>query len=760
MDVGDLISHLRLDNKPFKKALRQSSQEAKAAFGMTEKVARESSRSMGRSYDDFSRRSVAAGNRMAKGWWKTFGKVAVGFTIAYRAMNAFEEGLKALIRTFVSGRQVIDDFRMAIVEVAASLQMLTEQPSIEGLEAYYKFAKAVFEDLEIIAAKHISTGEDLRNAYAKLATMGIVPQTEVQLEQMARLVDLVIIQTKGLDKQRQLRTEIQALVLGEMRQGAVVARMMSQRIANFDDLIERMEEETDVAEKTKIMFEGIGKVLDAVGSVSKDIQKTHTALWTTLMAVLNKIQRAGLLQMYEDLLSLMIGIRDTLMDQNGLTEQATVIAWTYHKAWATTWNAIKPIALILADIVYWSNKLLGFTAILKGWAGLIVIISAGMEKINALIMQDLYDPLALYNRLLDINTRMDKALTDIFITQEEFRKKYMKGLKTDLEELRKFLEDLRTGTKDIEFEIKWGEEKITEEFWVDLTHYAKKYRLEMEVLNKAVEIFGKKGKKTLEAWTEAVKEAYIEIAKLRSAIEYAPPFDWEEWLDLGIDTMEAYIAKAKELAALEYAPPFDWEEWLPSIKRDLSLMEELYKNYLANVQSAFADAFSDLFFDAMKGKFEDWKDYVLAILDSILRALTDLYAQMVALEIMKKTAKMWAGGTSFGASMHGGGIIGQDRGPFRTVPISTFADVPRAHTGLLPSEIPIIARRDEGIFTPAQMKALGKSEGDNYNIVINAVDAKSFADLTNRNPQAILNPFKKALRSGDRELRGAIRNTV
>ena len=181
LDAGDLIAHLRLDNKPFKTAMKQSSQQAKAAFGMTEKAAKDSSRRMGESIKDFGRTSTDTSNKMAKGWWKTFGKVAVGFTIAYRAMNAFEEGLKKLIGTFVSGRQVIDDFRMAIVEVAASLQMLTDQPTTEGLEAYYEFARSVFEDLELIAAKHISTGEDLRNAYAKLATMGIVPQTEQQL---------------------------------------------------------------------------------------------------------------------------------------------------------------------------------------------------------------------------------------------------------------------------------------------------------------------------------------------------------------------------------------------------------------------------------------------------------------------------------------------------------------------------------------------------------------------------------------------------
>ena len=57
--------------------------------------------------------------------------------------------------------------------------------------------------------------------------------------------------------------------------------------------------------------------------------------------------------------------------------------------------------------------------------------------------------------------------------------------------------------------------------------------------------------------------------------------------------------------------------------------------------------------------------------------------------------------------MHGGGIIGSDSTPFRLVDSSVFAHAPRAHSGLLPGEQPIIARPGEGVFTPGQMRAIG-----------------------------------------------------
>ena len=470
MEAGDLISHLRLDNKQFKKSLRESEQHAKASFDTTKKAVKDLSRRLEESVENFGKRSANVSNKVAKNWWRTFGEVAVGFTIAYRAMNAFEEGLKKLIGTFITGRQAIDDFRMAIVEVAASLQMLTEEPSIEGLETYYKFAKGVFNDLEVIAAKHISTGEDLRNAYAKLATMGIVPQTEKQLEQMARLVDLIIIQTKGLDKQRQIRTELQAFVLGEMRQGAVMARMMSQRIEGYDELIDRMQQETSVAKRTQMILGGTEKVLNAIGSVSKDIQKTHTALWTTLTAILNKIQRVGLLQMYEDLLDLMIGIRDALMDQNGLTDLGIKLATTYHTVWASVWGTAKAVFKVLRDILWIMSPL---ATLLKYAAATTVVIAAGWEKIGAIFMMDLLHPESLAIRLTNIHDEMIKTLDDILMSQEEMQAKYTKQLKAYRDEMSDTLSKLAAGQdeasdKAIKALEKWieGIESLEEKYLV------------------------------------------------------------------------------------------------------------------------------------------------------------------------------------------------------------------------------------------------------------------------------------------------------
>jgi len=58
--------------------------------------------------------------------------------------------------------------------------------------------------------------------------------------------------------------------------------------------------------------------------------------------------------------------------------------------------------------------------------------------------------------------------------------------------------------------------------------------------------------------------------------------------------------------------------------------------------------------------------------------------------------------------LHGGGIVGSEATFTRYVHPAHFNDAPRFHTGgIAGDEVPIIARKGEGVFTAGQMAALG-----------------------------------------------------
>jgi hypothetical protein len=68
------------------------------------------------------------------------------------------------------------------------------------------------------------------------------------------------------------------------------------------------------------------------------------------------------------------------------------------------------------------------------------------------------------------------------------------------------------------------------------------------------------------------------------------------------------------------------------------------------------------------------------------------------------------GNMDYGLFFHGGGIVGADRVRMSPVANDTFTRAPRFHSGLMPDEFPAILQKGEGVFTPAQMKALGGSK--------------------------------------------------
>ena len=79
---------------------------------------------------------------------------------------------------------------------------------------------------------------------------------------------------------------------------------------------------------------------------------------------------------------------------------------------------------------------------------------------------------------------------------------------------------------------------------------------------------------------------------------------------------------------------------------------------------------------------------------------------------------------------HEGGISGDEGRQRRFVPRAMFAHAPRAHSGIGPGEMPVIVNRDEGIFTPGQMRAMGRG-GRSGTVVyapntVNSLDDDSF----------------------------------
>jgi len=236
------------------------------------------------------------------------------------------------------------------------------------------------------------------------------------------------------------------------------------------------------------------------------------------------------------------------------------------------------------------------------------------------------------------------------------------------------------------------------------------------------------------------------------------------------DLMGQFYARKREDISLDEETGYaSWLEEQEEASRYMIALSE-------RTAEAMEQNFSDLFFDAMSGKLKSFEDYARAIFQSIQRAAADILGQMMKETLFGKAGDSGGGfigslfsdfGSLFGAGSEYGGSENAVIGEYGTTAFGM------AGGGTITEPIFGVGRsgrrykfgegnRWEDV-NPRGSSTGGipaSSGGDTYHVTIVAADAKSFADLADRNPQAIIAPFRKALRSGDKGLRADIRGVL
>jgi len=99
---------------------------------------------------------------------------------------------------------------------------------------------------------------------------------------------------------------------------------------------------------------------------------------------------------------------------------------------------------------------------------------------------------------------------------------------------------------------------------------------------------------------------------------------------------------------------------------------------------------------------------------SVIRILEEMIVKMLLARALSAALGAFGGGgaapgynpNSTSGLYHGGGMMDEPSG-VRSVHPGAFMNAPRFHSGIGPDEMPAIIRRDEGVFTPGQMRAMG-----------------------------------------------------
>jgi hypothetical protein len=247
---------------------------------------------------------------------------------------------------------------------------------------------------------------------------------------------------------------------------------------------------------------------------------------------------------------------------------------------------------------------------------------------------------------------------------------------------------------------------------------------------------------------ESNREIEIERAKIASIADLKSTAIMDETA-LAEEKLRAYIEESNREIEVE--------------KNAFNVMTELSER----TAWAMQENFSTFFFSAMKGELTSFKDLALSIFDTVLKAFADMAAQMAVQKLFGVALGAFGGGAGAalggfsmtGASVtHTGGLMGTTPTPKRNVPSWMFNGAPRLHGGLAGDEFPAILQRGETVI-PKNGNASGGMTS-NVNINISATDAASFADMTSRNPEAIIYPIMKGIQEGNMPLIRALRGAM
>jgi len=182
-------------------------------------------------------------------WWQRFGQVALGFTIAYRAMNLFEEGLRRVIGLFGEAISLSGDLAAMQGKMAAYLSLYGQAAG--GFVETFRRAQGFVDAFARAAVKATTPMADLQEGFTELLKYGkVVPRSLVPA--YTAFFDFIAnIAATNRDYAKQIRSEIRGLMTGAHRAGNVLLFVIERR---FDKA---------VAERIKSMIDA-GKTLDDV----------------------------------------------------------------------------------------------------------------------------------------------------------------------------------------------------------------------------------------------------------------------------------------------------------------------------------------------------------------------------------------------------------------------------------------------------------------------------------------------------------------
>lgn len=241
---------------------------------------------------------------------------APGFAIATASIAAFYTAVRTLTGEFVNGLKAVEDYEVKVASMTGFMvtfnKSVTQANASEIYRASTTEARKLVDAMEVLDARTVATGKDLTTMAEQFIKGGVKIDVTNKgtLDGFANIANALKLMTQGQNQEIQMRQEIRALVMGQLRDTNLLAKTLESIDPNIKENIKLWKQQGT-------LIENVGKLLVGFGPAAKDLENTWSIVGTTMETIHNRILRSAFKDTYDSLISSAKSWNSALMDSNG-----------------------------------------------------------------------------------------------------------------------------------------------------------------------------------------------------------------------------------------------------------------------------------------------------------------------------------------------------------------------------------------------------------------------------------------------------------
>jgi len=292
--------------------------------------------------------NIKTNHQWTNNWMDRFGRVAIGFWIAYRAINAVEMAIGNVSRTFAGGAKFADEYQNSVATTAGMLALLSD--GMGGFEQRFTALKSIMagtmQEMIRLAPAYGVTMDEIGSGLKELAQFGVVVKPEDAAKTLNTFALIREIATTVGSSTKQVRQEIQSLFNGSARISDQFMLMIKKAIPDLYATLKKIREEggstTEMWSKlTDRMFDFKDAIVEALTTIQGQYGVAKNSLSVISMMA---IRASGIYQGWVDTLK---NFNKQLFQADGTLAPLGV---KFYNAFYRTWQLIRNVVGLFADL--------------------------------------------------------------------------------------------------------------------------------------------------------------------------------------------------------------------------------------------------------------------------------------------------------------------------------------------------------------------------------------------------------------------------